>query len=42
MATYNWQQSDWPNFTYSLRGLEDELFSFAEKVGRGYGAGSRL
>lgn len=34
MATYNWQQSDWPNFTYSLRGLEDELFSFAEKVGR--------
>ena len=34
MATYNWQQSDWPNFTYNLSGLEDELFSIAEKVGR--------
>jgi Fic family protein len=34
MTTYNWQQSDWPNFTYSLGGLEEELFSFAEKVGR--------
>jgi len=34
MATYNWQQNDWPNFTYSLSGLEEELFSFAEKAGR--------
>ena len=34
MGTYNWQQSDWPNFTYSLDRLESELFSFAEKVGR--------
>ncbi|TVQ66480.1 MAG: Fic family protein, partial [Balneolaceae bacterium] len=31
---YNWQQSDWPDFTYSLEGLEDDLFEFAEKVGR--------
>src|SRR5690625_5045344 len=34
MGTYNWQQSDWRNFTYSLDGLEGELFSFAEKIGR--------
>jgi Fic family protein len=34
MKTYNWQQNDWPDFTWSLSGLEDELFSFAEKVGR--------
>ncbi|MEX2362566.1 MAG: Fic family protein [Balneolaceae bacterium] len=30
---YNWQQKDWPNFTYSLSEVEDELFSFAEQVG---------
>jgi Fic family protein len=23
MVTYNWQQSDWPNFTYSLEGLDE-------------------
>jgi Fic family protein len=34
MTTYNWQQSDWPDFTYSLEGLEDDLFLFAEKAGR--------
>lgn len=34
MRTYNWQQTNWPNITYSLDGLEDELFSFAEKIGR--------
>lgn len=33
MLLYNWQQKDWPNFTYSLTGVEDELFSFAERVG---------
>jgi Fic family protein len=31
--TYNWQQNDWPNFTYDLSGIEDELFLFAEKTG---------
>jgi len=30
---YNWQQKDWPNFTYDLSGIEDELFLFAEKTG---------
>jgi Fic family protein len=30
---YNWQQKDWPNFTYSVNELEDELFSFMERVG---------
>jgi len=34
MTTYNWQQNDWPDFTYSLEGLEDDLFLFAEKAGR--------
>jgi hypothetical protein len=34
MKTYNWQQNDWPDFTWSLSGSEDELFSFAEKMGR--------
>lgn len=34
MATYNWQQKDWPRFKYSLEAVEDELFVFAEKVGK--------
>ena len=34
MRRYNWQQTDWPHFTYSLSGLEDKLFVFAEKNGR--------
>jgi Fic family protein len=33
MVRYNWQQKDWPNFTYTLAQLEDELFSFVERVG---------
>lgn len=33
MTKYNWQQKDWPDFNYSLRGLEDALYAFAEKVG---------
>jgi len=33
MARYNWQQKDWPHFTYSLEAVEDALFSFAEKTG---------
>lgn len=31
---YNWQQPDWPNFTYTLDEVEDHLFAFATKVGR--------
>lgn len=34
MSMYNWQQKDWPEFTYSLRDVEDARFAFAEKVGR--------
>ena len=30
---YNWQQSDWPQFRYDLKAVEDELFSFAQKAG---------
>ena len=32
--TYNWQQKDWPNFKFSLNGVEGELLAFSEKVGR--------
>ena len=30
---YNWQQSDWPNFKYDHREIDDILFSFAEETG---------
>lgn len=33
MKRYNWQQKDWPNFTYDYNVAEDELFLFAEKTG---------
>jgi Fic family protein len=31
---HNWQQADWPEFKYDLKGFEDILFSFAERMGR--------
>ena len=34
LMTYNWQQSDWPHFKYDRSGIEDTLFSFAERAGR--------
>ena len=34
---YNWQQSDWSNFKYDLNDIEDILFAFAERAGRGAG-----
>jgi len=34
MILYSWQQNDWPNFTYSLQNVEDDLFLFVEKVGK--------
>jgi Fic family protein len=33
MTRYNWQQKDWPDFSYSPEGVENELFAFAEKTG---------
>jgi Fic family protein len=33
MKTYNWQQSDWPNFRYDLSGIHQTLISIAEKSG---------
>jgi Fic family protein len=33
MIQYNWQQKDWPGFTYSLTGADDVLFSFTERTG---------
>ncbi len=35
--TYNWQQHDWPEFRYDLSGVEDVLFTFAERTGRASG-----
>src|SRR6188768_230018 len=34
MKRYNWEQSDWPTFKYSLSAIEDDLFLFAEKTGK--------
>ncbi len=34
MILYSWQQNDWPNFTYSLQNVEDDLFFFVEKIGK--------
>ncbi len=33
MATYNWQQKDWPAFSFDLANAGDDLFLFAEKTG---------
>lgn len=30
---YNWQQSDWRTFTFSLKDMEDILYVFVEKAG---------
>ncbi len=30
---YNWQQSDWGNFTFLMEEIEDVLYSFVEKAG---------
>ena len=35
--TYNWQQKDWPEFTYDLTPVEDALLAFAEKTGQASG-----
>jgi Fic family protein len=32
--SYNWQQSDWPNFTFKLAELDTLLLAFSEKTGR--------
>jgi Fic family protein len=31
---YNWQQEDWPNFKYDLSVVEEDLYAFAESLGR--------
>jgi len=33
MNPYNWQQPDWPHFSYSLDALEEKLLIFTEKAG---------
>ncbi|MEQ9402857.1 MAG: Fic family protein [Cyclobacteriaceae bacterium] len=34
---YNWQQSDWPNFTFETSQIEELLIDFAQKLGRSTG-----
>lgn len=34
LMPYNWQQQDWPEFTYDLTNVEDILLKFAEKTGK--------
>jgi len=34
---YNWQQPDWPDFTYDFSAVQDVLFAFAEKAGHASG-----
>src|SRR5690625_7798789 len=34
MRIYNWQKDDWPDFTYSLDGVEEMLLSLIERMGR--------
>ncbi len=34
MIPYNWQQKDWPHFTFAPERVEDALFAFSEKAGR--------
>jgi len=31
--TFNWQQEDWPQFSYDLTRLEEKLYLFSEKIG---------
>lgn len=33
MKKYNWQQADWPAFTYKLTSLEERLFAFERQAG---------
>lgn len=35
---YNWQQSDWPHFSYKLDHVESSLIAFADKAGQVSGA----
>ncbi|WP_153798265.1 Fic family protein [Foetidibacter luteolus] len=34
MKIYNWQQADWPHFSFSPKNVEGDLLLFAEKAGR--------
>ena len=31
---YNWQQKDWPNFSYSTEDVEAQLYEFSERAGK--------
>ncbi len=33
LMSYNWQQKDWPDFSYDLTDVEDALLAFAERTG---------
>jgi len=37
MERYNWEQKNWPNFSYSIDNLEDAFFRFAGETGKATG-----
>ncbi|WP_421939931.1 DUF4172 domain-containing protein [Pedobacter sp.] len=30
---YNWEKKDWPNFSFSIEGIEQKLYQFTEMIG---------
>ena len=30
---YNWEKKDWPNFSFSIKGIEQKLYQFTEMIG---------
>ncbi len=42
MRTYNWQQTDWPQFTFQLEQLEESLFFFERQAGTLEGVAASL
>ena len=42
MKQYNWQQKNWPHFTYDLNSFYETLLSISEKIGRISGQSSSL
>jgi len=33
LRTYNWQQKDWPKFTFHTHGIEEEFLAIAVGIG---------
>ncbi|MCP4457231.1 MAG: Fic family protein [Cytophagales bacterium] len=39
---YNWQHKEWPDFTFNLTSIQDELFEFTHRMGQVYGLANSL